>query len=99
MAKVSEKVIKLSPGQIGSDIIAPMPGLASIRWEDAFHAVTPQINADGVLSLAFDPLLPIQVRFYSYDRHRDFRSCRHNFFELFYLSSGSAVFRMGDRCL
>jgi len=76
-----------------------MPGLASIRWEDAFHAVIPQINADGLLSQTFDPLLPVQVRFYSYDRHRDFRSCRHNYFELFYLSSGNAVFRMGNQGL
>jgi hypothetical protein len=67
-----------------------MPAVASIRWEHAFHAVIPQINADGVLSQTFDPLLPAQVRFYSYDRRRDFRSCRHNYFELFYLSSGDA---------
>jgi AraC family transcriptional activator of pobA len=65
----------------------------------AFHAIIPQINADGLLSQRFDPLLPVQVRFYSYDRHRDFRSCRHNYFELFYLSSGNAVFRMGDQRL
>jgi AraC-like DNA-binding protein len=74
-----------------------MVRLASIRWEDAFQAVTPQINADGLLTQRFDPLLPVQLRFYSYDRHRDFRSCRHNYFELFYLSSGNAVFRMGDQ--
>jgi len=76
-----------------------MAGLASIRWEDAFHAVMPQINADGLLSQTFDPLLPVQVRFYSYDRRRDFRSCRHNYFELFYLSSGNGMFRMGDQRL
>jgi len=98
-AKLSEKMIVWLVQASEWVIIPPMAGLASIRWEDAFHAVIPKINADGLLSQTFDPLLPVQVRFYSYDRRRDFRSCRHNYFELFYLSCGNAVFRMGDQRL
>jgi AraC-like DNA-binding protein len=68
-----------------------------IHWEDAFEAVIPQINADGLLVQRFDLLLPVQVRFYSYDARRDYRRCRHHYFEIFYLSSGETLFNMGER--
>ena len=74
-----------------------MRAVTSIRWEDAFRAVIPQINADGLLVQSFDPSLPVQVRFYSYDPRRDYRSCRHHYFEIFYLSSGEALFRLGEQ--
>src|SRR5438105_2429991 len=74
-----------------------MPAATPIRWEDAFRVVIPQISADGLLVQSFDPALPVQVRFYSYDPRRDYRSCRHNYFEIFYLSSGEALFRLGER--
>lgn len=74
-----------------------MRAQGAIRWEDAFRAVIPQINADGVLTQQFDPALPVQVRFYSYDPRRDYRSCRHNYFEIFYLSAGEAFFHLGER--
>src|ERR1044072_3292717 len=74
-----------------------MKGVTSIRWEDAYQAVTPQINADGLLVQRFDSALPVQVRFYSYDPRRDYRLCRHHYFEIFYLSSGEAQFRIGER--
>ena len=45
----------------------------------------------------FDSALPVQVRFYSYDPRRDYRLCRHHYFEIFYLSSGEAQFRIGER--
>ena len=67
-----------------------------IRWEDAFEAVIPQINADGLLVQQFD-VLPVQVRFYSYDPRRDYRRCRHHYFEIFYLSSGETLFNLGER--
>lgn len=70
----------------------------SIRWEDAFRTVIPQINADGLLTQQFDSQLPVQVRFYAYDPRRDYRSCRHNYFELFYLSSGQVSFHIGEQC-
>jgi AraC family transcriptional activator of pobA len=74
-----------------------MRAVTSIRWEDAYQAVIPQINADGLLVQQFEPSLPVQVRFYSYDPRRDYRSCRHHYFEIFYLSSGEALFRIGER--
>jgi AraC-like DNA-binding protein len=71
--------------------------LKPICWEDAFQVVIPRINADGLLEQAFDALLPVQVRFYSYDPRRDYRLCRHQYFEIFYLSSGEASFRLGEQ--
>jgi len=66
----------------------------TIHWEDAFHTVIPQINADGLLTHHFDAHLPVQVRFYAYDPRRDYRSCRHNYFEVFYISSGEVSFHI-----
>jgi AraC-like DNA-binding protein len=74
-----------------------MPPAARIRWEDAYDAVIPQINADGLLVQQFDSTLPVQVRFYGYDPHRDYRICRHDYFEIFYLYGGEAVFHLGER--
>src|SRR5260370_37372075 len=74
-----------------------MKVVTSIRWEDAYQAVTPQINADGVLVQQFEPAFPVQVRFYSYDPRRDYRLCRHHYFEIFYLNFGEALFRIGER--
>jgi AraC family transcriptional activator of pobA len=74
-----------------------MQPAARIHWEDAYHTVIPQINADGLLVWNFDPSLPVQVRFYTYDPRRDYRLCRHEYFEIFYLYSGAAEFRLGDR--
>ncbi len=68
-----------------------------IQWEDAFSTVIPQINADGLLVQSFDPKLPLQVRFYNYDARRDFRRCRHAYFELFYLNSGQGLFHLGNQ--
>jgi AraC-like DNA-binding protein len=70
---------------------------ARIHWEDAYDAVVPHINADGLLVWSFDPSLPVQIRFYTYDPRRDYRLCRHDYFEIFYLYGGDVVFRLGDR--
>ena len=68
-----------------------------IHWEDALQVVIPRINADGLLMQTFDPLLPVQVHFYSFDPRTDYRLCRHPYFEIFYLSSGEATFRLGEQ--
>src|SRR6266480_3261632 len=87
----------ITPGSFPRYNLLPMKIVTSIRWEDAYQAVTPQINADGLLVQQFEPALPVQVRFYSYDPRRDYRLCRHHYFEIFYLSSGEALFRIGER--
>ena len=96
---IRRKVLtKRCAGRSACDILfLPMKAVQPIRWEDAFRAVIPQINADGLLEQQFDSTLPLQVRFYAYDARRDYRLCRHHYFELFYLSSGEALFRLGER--
>jgi len=74
-----------------------MQTAARIHWEDAYDTVIPRINADGLLVWSFDPSLPVQIRFYTYDPRRDYRSCRHDYFEIFYLYGGEAVFRLGEQ--
>ncbi len=68
-----------------------------ITWEDAYDIVVPQINAEGLLTWDFDSSLPVQVRFYTYDRRRDYRLCRHDYFEIFYLHSGELLFQVADK--
>ncbi len=68
-----------------------------ITWEDAYSAVAPQINAEGLLVWPLDPSFPVNVRFYNYDGRRDFRMCRHDYFEVFYAYSGEIVFQLHDR--
>jgi AraC-like DNA-binding protein len=70
---------------------------SAIRWEDAYQTVIPLINADGILTWDFDPALPVKIRYYAYDRRRDYRVCRHDYFELFYLHSGRLLFQIGER--
>jgi len=74
-----------------------MAAPARIHWEDAFRTVIPQINADGVLTQHFDAQLPVQVRFFHYDPSNNYRMCRHRYFEIFHLSEGEAVFRIGEQ--
>jgi AraC-like DNA-binding protein len=66
----------------------------SIVWEDAYTAVLPLINAEGLLVSSFDAAVPVQVHFYRYDRHRDFRMCRHDHFEVFLVHSGQITFQL-----
>jgi len=69
----------------------------TIHWQDAWDTVVPRISADGLLVWNFDPALPVEVRFYAYDPRRDYRLCRHDYFEIFYLYSGAAMFQLGDQ--
>jgi AraC family transcriptional regulator, transcriptional activator of pobA len=68
-----------------------------IVWEDAYSAVLPLINAEGLLVSSFDALAPMHVHFYRYDRQRDFRMCRHDHFEVFLVHSGQIMFQLQER--
>src|SRR5262245_4195592 len=75
----------------------PMGTTHPIVWEDAYSAVLPLINAEGLLVSAFDASTPVQVHFYRYDRQRDFRMCRHDHFEVFLVHRGQIRFQLQDR--
>lgn len=66
-------------------------------WENAFSVIDPQITADGAHVRPFDPALPVDVRFYLYDRRHQIRMNRHDYFEVFYLASGALTCRIQDR--
>jgi len=68
-----------------------------IVWEDAYSAVLPLINAEGLLVSCFDASTPVQVHFYRYDRQRDFRMCRHDHFEVFLVHRGQITFQLQER--
>ena len=74
-----------------------MNSIYPIIWEDAYSAVLPLINAEGLLVSSFDASVPVQVHFYRYDRQRDFRMCRHDHFEVFLVHAGAITFQLQDR--
>jgi AraC-like DNA-binding protein/mannose-6-phosphate isomerase-like protein (cupin superfamily) len=71
-----------------------------IFWEDAYSAIEPQINADGVHEWTFQSDFPVDVRFLKFGRKRDIRLNRHEYFELLYLQSGQVTYEVqGSECV
>jgi AraC-like DNA-binding protein len=62
-----------------------------LQWENAFSAIEPRINAEGVHTWSFDPACPAAVRFFLMDNRRHIRMNRHDYFEIFYLQQGEVV--------
>jgi len=71
--------------------------VTSLRWENAFSLIDPQINAEGIHLWPFDPACLVDTRFYIYDKHHHIRMNRHDYFEIFYLQAGELVCRIQDR--
>ncbi len=63
-------------------------------WQNANPILEPLMNAQGLYTWSFDPLFPVDVRFYTYDRRKHLRPNRHDYFELFYLFSGEVTFQI-----
>lgn len=68
-----------------------------IFWENAFSTLDPQINAEGVHNYPFDPVFPVDVRFFNFDQNHDIRMNRHDYFEIFYTESGETVCQIQNR--
>ena len=68
-----------------------------IDWEDVYPIVEPQINAEGIHQWPFDPVFPLDVRFFVLARRNNIRLTRHDYFELLYVDSGEAVYQIQDR--
>ena len=77
----------------------PSRGLPTRRidWENAYPIVEPQTNADGIHQWPFDPVFPLDVRFFLMARRNNIRLTRHEYFELLYVDSGEAVYQIQDR--
>lgn len=71
--------------------------MGKLHWENAFSLIDPQINAEGLHVWPFDPVFPLDVRFYMWDKRHHIRMNRHEYFELVYLQQGELVCRVQDR--
>ena len=63
-------------------------------WQNPFSVIDPLMNSEGVYSWSFDPLLPIDVRFYIFNKRTNLRLNRHDYFEVLYLSHGEMKFQI-----
>jgi len=69
---------------------------SDIQWENAAHAIEPLVTASGIHVNRFDPLFPMQVRFLRLKAPSAVALRRHDYFEVLYMESGSAIYRVGD---
>lgn len=63
-------------------------------WRNAHLVLEPLMNAEGYYTWSFDPLFPVDVRFYTFNQRKHLRPNRHDYFELFYLYHGEMVFQV-----
>jgi AraC-like DNA-binding protein/mannose-6-phosphate isomerase-like protein (cupin superfamily) len=68
-----------------------------IHWENVHTVVQTQTGADGTHVWPFDPRFPVDVRFFAIGARHGTRLSRHDYFELLYMSSGQAIYRVHDR--
>src|SRR5262245_62144428 len=73
--------------------------VSKLHWEDLSSVIEPQINAAGTHIWPFNPSFPIDVRFFTLDGFDQLRMNRHDYFELYYVSSGRGQFQVQDRSL
>ena len=67
-------------------------------WRNAHSILEPLMNVQGFYTWSFDPLFPVDVRFYTYNQRKHLRPNRHDYFELFYLSHGEMMFQIHRQC-
>lgn len=72
------------------------PAPREVVWENGYSVVAPQINAEGVHVWTFDPLLPVDVRYFVFGRNISFRQNRHDYFELLLILSGRFNMQVQD---
>jgi AraC-like DNA-binding protein/mannose-6-phosphate isomerase-like protein (cupin superfamily) len=76
-----------------------MRSFVHTHWKDAYSIIEPQINAQMVHVWPFFTEFPIDVRFLKFDRKRDIRLNRHDYFEILYLQSGEVEYEVHGRRL
>lgn len=80
--------------------VAKIPDLAR-GWpkSDQYSLIQPQINAQGIHVWPFDSVLPVDLRLLTSDGKNTVQKNRHDYFEVFVLSSGTTTFLVQDRFL
>ncbi|MBI3680732.1 MAG: helix-turn-helix transcriptional regulator [Acidobacteria bacterium] len=71
--------------------------MAKNKWEDANLFIEPNINAAGVHVWRFEPVLPIDVNFWTFGKLTPIRMNRHEYFELLLADSGEFTFEVLSR--
>ena len=66
-------------------------------WQNAHSLIDPLINSRGFYSWSFNPLFPVDVRFYTLDKCVGLRMNRHDYLELVYLSQGEMTLQVHRR--
>ncbi|MFN0101423.1 MAG: AraC family transcriptional regulator [Bryobacteraceae bacterium] len=65
--------------------------------ENAAHVIEPSVTASGIHICPLDPSFPMDVRFLRLRTPASVTLRRHDYFELLYMKSGSAVYRVQNR--
>ena len=78
-----------------------MPNLSipesSSTWETAYAIIEPQIDNEGIHRWPFDPLFPIDVRFFIFGPGGGVRMNRHEYLEILYILEGEVKFQIQER--
>lgn len=70
-----------------------------LSWKNAYRYINPRVDASGIHQWPFDLSFPLEVQFWYYDRPREIRMNRHDYFELILVDRGEVVFQVQDRFL
>ena len=69
----------------------------SSGWERAYTIIEPQIDNEGIHLWPFDPLFPIDVRFFIFGPRGGVRMNRHDYLEILYITQGEVKFQIQQR--
>jgi len=69
----------------------------SANWEKAYPLIEPQIDSQGIHRWPFDPVFPIDVRFFIFGPQGSVRMNRHDYFEILYILRGEVKFQIQQR--
>lgn len=72
---------------------------SKIHWENAARLIEPQVNASGIHEWPFHASFPMDVRFLRLSAPSTIALRRHDYYEILYLESGEAVYRVQDRLI
>jgi mannose-6-phosphate isomerase-like protein (cupin superfamily) len=63
-------------------------------WQSPKSVIGPRMNDQGFYSWPFDSQSPVDVRFYTYNKHSNLRLNRHDYLEVLYVSHGEIAFQI-----
>jgi len=67
-----------------------------VQWQSAYSIVQPQIT-QGIHHWPFDPLFPIDFRYFWFEKQSAIEMNRHDYFEIVYVMSGTTDFKIEKR--